>query len=485
MSNISILTYRPWDLFTSWRLTFTTVLMIATVAQIFGARAERPVTEPGETISVFGARAIGAQTRGGATSFGKIFHVTTLQDGGKGSLRHAIDRAGPRVVVFDVGGIIELGSDLNIFHPDITIAGQTAPDPGITITGGTLRIRTRDVIVQHITVRPGPSNNPRISVKRDAIAVAQCSKCRMPPVGILIDNVSLSWSSDELIGTNGTQIRQVTVRNSILSEALRHGGHPKGSHTAGILIGQGVRGVEVVGNLFASNGFRNPAVNRGAAAVIVNNYIYNPHNRAAHINSGPRSKRKTIATVIGNVLVPGPDTRRDVPLLGLAKDIAIRTPDATIFSARNQTYMAGGEVVRNVSKLGLKSRPPLVPANWTLIPTIDVRERVLRYTGSRPARRNVIDQRILDGVNKKSGRIIDRPRDVGGLVDPGFEQALALPPKHSFSQSGIKGMLRIEAWLCIEHLAVGGAKNRQCPNTAEELKNALAPSDRSMARQNN
>jgi len=439
--------------------------------------------EQAEIISVVGARAVGANTRGGAAPFGKVYHVTTLANSGPGSLRHAIDRYGPRVIVFDVGGIIKLKSDLRVFNPFITIAGQTAPDPGITITGGTMRIRTSDVIVQHVAIRPGPSNDPKVSVKRDAIAVAQCGKCRAQTVGILIDNVSLSWSSDELIGTNGVKLRQITVRNSILSEALAHGGHPKGSHTAGILIGQGVRGVEVVGNLFASNGFRNPAVNAGAAAVIINNYIYNPHNLAAHINAGPRSKRKTIATVIGNVLESGPDTRKDVPLLDIARNIAIRTPNATIYAKNNQTDVPNGQVVRNVSRLGLKSRPPLIGANWTTLQTHDVKGWAFSNAGSRPSRRNAIDLRILKGAQDKTGRIIDLPRQVGGLKDVGAARHILRVPKHPFSRSGNRGMLRIEAWLCLEHFNVGGPLNTHCAHSKAQLQDALIRSEHSPDRQ--
>ena len=439
--------------------------------------------EQTEIISVVGARAVGANTRGGAVAFSKVYHVTTLANTGPGSLRHAIDRSGPRIIVFDVGGIIRLKSDLRIFNPFITIAGQTAPDPGITITGGTMRIRTNDVIVQHVAIRPGPSNDPKVSVKRDAIAVAQCGKCRVQTVDILIDNVSLSWSSDELIGTNGVKLRQITVRNSILSEALAHGGHPKGSHTAGILIGQGVRGVEVVGNLFASNGFRNPAVNAGAAAVIINNYIYNPHNLAAHINAGPRSKRKTIATVIGNVLEPGPDTRKDVPVLDVARNIAIRTPNATIYAKNNQTSVPNGRVVRNISRLGLKSRPPLIGANWVTLQTHDVKAWAFSNAGSRPSRRNAIDLRILKGAQDQTGRIIDLPGQVGGLKDVGTARHIARVPQYPFSRSGNRGMLRIEAWLCLEHLNVGGPLNTHCAHTKAQLQDALIRSEHSPDRQ--
>jgi len=95
-----------------------------------------------------------ADTRGGRG--GRIIRVTNLNADGPGSYREAIEAEGPRIVAFEVGGVIDMGGkDLVIKHPYITIAGQTAPHPGITLIKAETNIPTHDVIIQHLMVRPG------------------------------------------------------------------------------------------------------------------------------------------------------------------------------------------------------------------------------------------------------------------------------------------------------------------------------------------
>src|SRR5260370_35513909 len=86
---------------------------------------------------------------------GVVLRVTTLDAGGPGSLRSALEDDRPRLVVFEVGGVIDLGGQsLIVTTPHLTIAGQTEPDPGITIIRGGLTIETHAVVWQHPAVRP-------------------------------------------------------------------------------------------------------------------------------------------------------------------------------------------------------------------------------------------------------------------------------------------------------------------------------------------
>src|SRR5690606_30135862 len=81
-----------------------------------------PPRLPEEVIPAFpGAWGGGMFTTGGRG--GKVIAVTNLNDSGEGSLRAALEAEGPRIVVFRVAGTIKVNGDLNVNHPDITIAG--------------------------------------------------------------------------------------------------------------------------------------------------------------------------------------------------------------------------------------------------------------------------------------------------------------------------------------------------------------------------
>ena len=110
--------------------------------------------DAGDGLPAFpGAQGWAAGTPGGRG--GQIVRVTTLSPGGPGSLAAALQVTGPKIIVFEVGGVIDLmGARYMVQQPFVTIAGQTAPSPGITIIRGGLLIGSHDVVVQHIRVRP-------------------------------------------------------------------------------------------------------------------------------------------------------------------------------------------------------------------------------------------------------------------------------------------------------------------------------------------
>lgn len=430
----------------------------------------------------------GAVTRGGVAEGAKIIHVTSLADSGPGSLREAISHAGPRVIIFDVAGAIELTDDLVISKPFVTIAGQTAPSPGVELRGATLRIRAGGVVVQHLSVRPRISDNPEVSSNRDAITVVACDSCKRRIRHVRIENVSASWASDEIIGLWGKKLSHLTVRSSLLAEALEKAGHKKGNHSMGLLIGGGVQAVEVVGNLFAHNRYRNPVVGSGASAYVANNFVYDPGRNSVHVR-GNRTDPVTRASLIGNVTVAGPSTRAQMTAVQIPGPDRDPSPKAIIFVRDNVFCPAGavsdlcagagglagtGLAVAVPEALASGGSMPVVPATWQVMPARYVWTFVKAHVGSRPAERNPTDRRIFAEIAARSGRIIDTPDQVGGY--PSFPVAVrpAGVPSEPFAYLTGRNMTRLEAWLCLKHRELGGAATPECAESRDDFERLLS-----------
>ena len=169
-----------------------------------------------------GAEGHGRYVTGGRS--GKIVHVTNLNDSGTGSFRDAVSSSN-RIVVFDVGGIIELKSDLTI-KGNVTILGQTAPAPGITLRYYTVRPNGDNIIMRFIRVRRGEEVNVNDG--------ADATWCR-GFTGMVLDHCSFSWSIDEIASFYDNT--NFTMQWCTLGEALANPGHTKGEHSYGGIWG--------------------------------------------------------------------------------------------------------------------------------------------------------------------------------------------------------------------------------------------------------
>ena len=169
-----------------------------------------------------GAEGHGRYVQGGRG--GKVIHVTNLNDRGAGSFRQAVSGTTKKIIVFDVGGVIPLASDLKI-GDNTTICGQTAPYPGITL--------------RYYTVTPGANNIIRFmrfrrgqekDVNDGADAIWQRNK-----TGILLDHCSCSWSIDEVASFYDNN--NFTMQWCTIGESLNDAGHGKGAHGYGGIWG--------------------------------------------------------------------------------------------------------------------------------------------------------------------------------------------------------------------------------------------------------
>ncbi|MDD3431142.1 MAG: hypothetical protein PHF38_03855, partial [Bacteroidales bacterium] len=233
---------------------------------------------------------------------GQVIAVTNLNDSGEGSLRAALEAEGPRIVVFRVAGTIKVDGDLNINHPDITVAGQTAPGDGICIAG-TFNINTHNVIVRHIRVRRGV---PVGGQGDDNIG-------GNPNHHIIIDHCSTSWGMDENISLyrhmrpsldGTTQIKDpaknITIQWTISSEALDARGHAFGGTWGG-------NPSTFHHNLFACNTARNPSIGMSGPFDFRNNVIFNWRHRT--MDGGDET---SMINVINNYYRPGPATNENM-----------------------------------------------------------------------------------------------------------------------------------------------------------------------------
>lgn len=398
--------------------------------------------------AAFDQREIGptgwARTTGGAG--GRVLRVTTLAAHGPGSLREAIDTPGPRTVVFDVGGEIDLaGGQLVIRQPHLSIAGQTAPPPGITLVRGETQIATHDVIVQHLAFRPGEYGRPKKSGKdHDGLSTVGGAH------DVIVDHCSFTWATDENLSASGPRFdggptpqdwrratsHRITYSHNLIAEGLSHSVHEKGEHSKGTLIHDNASGILLYGNVYVSNRERNALFKGGARGAMVNNLIVNPGSRAVHYNlladewSGHAPVPGRLA-LQGNVLRAGPDTLPGVPFVALEG-----VGDLELFLADNLAFDAAGRPVPvrvsvpgdggpplppGVDEAGQRPgelrqrRPrlvtdaaPYLPPGLLPQPAGRVLTELPAAVGARPWDRDPIDARILADALRGHGRIIDQ-----------------------------------------------------------------------------
>ncbi len=258
-----------------------------------------------------GAEGYARYTTGGRT--GTVYHVTTLEDDAanprEGMLRYYIQKKkGPRIIVFDVAGTIELQDMLKINKGDISILGQTAPGEGITLKNYTLVIGADNVIIRFLRCRMGDS------VDADAMSASHHDLDKLGNDGtrknIIIDHCSMSWSTDEVGSFYGN--KDFTLQWCILSESLRANAAKGTLHGYG-----GIWGGERASfhhNLMANNDSRMPRLDHGFVSSLagpvdcVNNVIYNWGNNSAYggeNNEGADAKKFNF---INNYYKPGPAT---------------------------------------------------------------------------------------------------------------------------------------------------------------------------------
>ncbi len=221
-----------------------------------------------------GAEGYGRYAVGGRG--GKVIEVTNLNDDGPGSLRDAVNQEiGPRTIVFNVSGNIKLASRLVVNQPYITIAGQTSPGEGITVTRAPIGLTGNDGVIRFLKVRIGGGKT------FDGMGLTGADYS-------IIDHCSISWTIDESFSSRGAH--HITLQRTLISEALNVAGHDK--YEAGKMHGYAATIGGDIGsfhhNLLAHNEGRNWSIGGGLSGDgfytgrldIRNNVVYNWGKRA-------------------------------------------------------------------------------------------------------------------------------------------------------------------------------------------------------------
>lgn len=370
--------------------------------------------EEGEALAFPGAEGYGKYTAGGRG--GQILVVTNLNDSGEGSLRAAIETKGPRVIVFAVSGDIFLESNLRIKEPNVTIAGQTAPGDGICLRNWGLIVETEEAIVRYLRIRPANVDND-IKDGEGGCDALWVNKSKQ----VVIDHVSTSFGTDETLSVSDSD--QVTVQNCIIAESLNK--TRLGTHGMGSLI-RGSKGQKVTfyGNLLATHRSRMPMCGNyttyeedpeGFYMEFINNVVYNWNSQAAGKNHDVDCV--TTFNLIHNVYIAGPESDGNYAW--------------SEGCAKTHMYMSGnsmnGEIPEDQYSL-VQVESDNTEFSWdaykldsafehsmteNILATEKVQEAVLLTVGDSISR-DSLDEGVLQSVQNKTGKLINKPEEAAG-----------------------------------------------------------------------
>jgi len=374
--------------------------------------AAKPEDLPQADIPAFpGAEGAGMHSFGGRG--GKVYVVTTLDDSGPGSFREALEAGGPRIVVFNVAGIIKLNSRIRIRAPYITIAGNTAPGDGVCIAGDTVELETHDVIIRHMRFRRGQMD---AGDRNDSIG-------GNPTGNIMIDHVSASWGLDEnmsmyrhMYDNDGDKKTpdlklptvNITIQNSIFAECLNTFNHAFGSTIGG-------HNSTFMRNLWANNVSRNPSIGMDGDFALVNNVIFNWRGRS--VDGGDHMSRYQI---INNYFKPGPGTPKDESAghrvlkaearrgKNVPKEFGKAYVDGNVMEGNEKVTKDnwdGGVQVdesefKNADEIvkGLRVNEPFPMAPLTITSAQQAYDYVLANAGATLPKRDPVDERVVNTV---------------------------------------------------------------------------------------
>jgi hypothetical protein len=196
------------------------------------------------------------------------------------------------------------------------------------------------------------------------------------------------------------------VQWCIISESLNKSVHPKGAHGYGSLINGG--NITFHHNLYAHHSNRVP---RPAACLLDfrNNVLYD------FGGGGYNHGEETRMNYVGNWIMPNAGSGRQT-------SFKVGGPKTKIFFANNHNTASPAATADNsllfqLTRATLKDiqlDKPLATAPVQTDPAEKAYERVLAEAGAILPQRDSVDTRVIGQVRKRTGRIIDSQKEVGG-----------------------------------------------------------------------
>ena len=360
-----------------------------------------------------GAEGFGQYSTGGRG--GEVMIVTNLNDDGEGSFRKAVEKTGPRMIVFAISGTIHLKSKL-LINGNVTIAGQTAPGDGICLADHPVSLGGDNIIIRYLRFRMG-DRYQNVGMVDGAGGDDAFGGTRRK--NIIIDHCTIGWSTDEAFSVYAGD--STTLQWNLIAEPLNYSYHFETGDTDFERHGYGGiwggRHTTAHHNLFAHCVSRTPRFDgaRNIPSEFVdfrNNVIYNWESNNTYAGEGGTYNS------INNYYRPGPSTKQSVksqilnpykklPTLDYGKfylsgNVAEASPDVTADNWKGVVMDKGTEADKQRAKMNT----PFAAVAVSTQPAQEAYRLVLQEAGA-SYRRDTLDSRIIRDVVNRTGRIID------------------------------------------------------------------------------
>lgn len=383
-----------------------------------------------------------------------IYIVRSLANSGGQTLREALEASGPRVVVFETSGYIQLTSDITVTNPCLTVAGQTAPSPGVTVRNFGINIYTHDVLIQHMRIRPGDGPPFQSNTAGHDALITYSGNA----YNVVFDHNSVSWAQGKNMQVFSVAANAgVTLWRNIDSEALYKGQNvtflPSEPSSLSVLLSNYFVGVpfnvSVIGNIFAHNAARNPEMTGPVNVHFINNVVYdwgkdvdNTYQWASITYLGTVN-----ADLIGNVYIAGVPPFPFTPLYAIASYNA--GTGTQVYHTDNALDTTNFAITPFFVAAGFDptvSSPPVSLSGISVLPSGSVQAFVLANAGARPTDRDAVDARIVSEIGSHTGNTISSQNTVGGWPSLAVNTTtLAVPSNpHAVQASGYTAL---EEWL--------------------------------------